>query len=73
MPYHSLYRLLGFGIEGEVLEVTDLEVKASDYKIRNFFHDNSSSVSGVTKICLSVSPCPSVSFGTVSGLVETLV
>jgi hypothetical protein len=27
MPYQSLYRLLGFGIEGELWEVIALEVR----------------------------------------------
>jgi hypothetical protein len=35
MPYHSPYRLLGFGIEGEVGDVFALEAKEDGRKIRD--------------------------------------
>jgi hypothetical protein len=50
MPYHSLYRLLGFGIEREVWEVIALEVRADGWRIRHFFRDNSDPISGVTEL-----------------------
>jgi hypothetical protein len=36
MSYHSLYRLLGFGIDGEVWEVTDFKVRVDSWKILHF-------------------------------------
>jgi hypothetical protein len=58
MPYHSLYRLLGFGIAGEVWEVIAVEVRADGQNIHNFFRVNSGPVYGDTdlKVCLSVNP-----------------
>jgi hypothetical protein len=50
MPYDSLYRLLGFGTEGEVEEeVIALEVRAGGWKIRCFSRDKSGPGSGVTE------------------------
>jgi hypothetical protein len=50
MSYHSLYRLLGFGIEGEVWEVIALEVRVDGRKIRHYFLDNSGPISGVMEL-----------------------
>jgi hypothetical protein len=49
MPYHSLYRLLGFGI-GEVWEVIDLETRANARKSAIFFCDTSGLASGVMEL-----------------------
>jgi hypothetical protein len=50
VQYHSLYRLLGFGVEGEVWEVIALEVSVGGYKIRHFFRNNSGPISGASAV-----------------------
>jgi hypothetical protein len=64
--YHSLYRLLGFGMEGEVWEVTAPEVRAGGSKFCHFFCDNSGPASGVTELIVTFLLSLSIAFATLS-------